>query len=209
MSRSRASSNKDKLLTSVLAVLASHSSASMVDVANQLGVGRTTLYRHFTSYEVMVSEVALLGAKLFGDALLRAQPAEGSGLAAVERICVELFSIPDVLTLMFADNPIITDEVFAQADKERRAAAFPTYDQHQDHRNHGTSNDPLEEVILRGQQDGSITTQVPAQWAAMYVFLTIGSGHLFSLAGESYPVANSRDQSLDLTIRAVKATLSA
>ncbi|MBR7503651.1 hypothetical protein KCW65_26575, partial [Mycobacterium tuberculosis] len=36
-----------------------------------------------------------------------------------ERICTQLFTVPDVLTLLFADNPIITDDTFAEVARER------------------------------------------------------------------------------------------
>ncbi|MBR7503453.1 hypothetical protein KCW65_25570, partial [Mycobacterium tuberculosis] len=66
----------------------------------------------------------------------------------------------------------------------------------------------LEAVIARGQADGSITADVPVGWAAMYVFLTIGSGHLFSVSA-GIADRDARAQALALTIRAVRRTLEA
>ena len=209
---------KDALVRETMAVLAVNATASMSDVASELGVGRTTLYRHFGDREAMIAEVARLGARMFGQALMSARPESGPGLDAVERVCTQLFTVPDVLTLMFADDPIISDDVFAEAERERRAeaesasvagASVAGGGEADDDDASGSAGDGdvLEAVIARGQSDGSITAEVPVVWAAMYVFLTIGSGHLFSVtSGETGP--DGRAHALALTIRAVRKTLS-
>lgn len=187
---------RDALVSEALTQLAANPQASMIELSQSIGVGRTTLYRHFGDREALVSAAARLGARRFGEAVMKARPGDGDGLAALERICAELFTLPDVLTLLFADNPIITDETFAEAATESRADAESA----------GDDADPLEAVIARGQADGSIDEGVPIGWAAAFVYLTIGSGHLFSVSvGVDDPTV--RAQSLELTIRAVRKTL--
>ncbi|EKU46068.1 TetR/AcrR family transcriptional regulator [Brevibacterium casei] len=229
------------LIDGALPLLAADSTASMTDLADGLGVGRTTLYRHFGDREAMIAEVARLGARMFGDAFLSARPEVGTGLDAVERICTQLFTVPDVLTLLFADNPIITDDTFAEvarerveaereravAERERAVAERERSDRAEASRGPSgaesegdaddlgpggatteSDDDQLEAVIARGQADGSITADVPVGWAAMYVFLTIGSGHLFSVSA-GIADRDARAQALALTIRAVRRTLEA
>ncbi|MDH5147888.1 TetR/AcrR family transcriptional regulator [Brevibacterium casei] len=235
------------LIDGALPLLAADSTASMTDLADGLGVGRTTLYRHFGDREAMIAEVARLGARMFGDAFLSARPEVGTGLEAVERICTQLFTVPDVLTLLFADNPIITDDTFAEvareravaereravaereravAERERAVAERERSDRAEASRGPSgaesegdaddlgpggattESDDQLEAVIARGQADGSITADVPVGWAAMYVFLTIGSGHLYSVSA-GIADRDVRAQALALTIRAVRRTLEA
>ncbi|MCD1286249.1 TetR/AcrR family transcriptional regulator [Brevibacterium sp. CCUG 69071] len=201
---------RDALLRESLSALAADPRAPMLELAKTLDVGRTTLYRHFGDRDALVAEVARLGARMFVEAFLSARPEEGPGLAAVERVCDRLFTVPEALTLLFADNPIITDDVFAEVERERRdtevagsggsASAGP--------KSAGESDDPLEWVIARGQADGSITAEVPVEWAAAYVFLTIGSGHLYSIAVEAAD-PSARARGLELTIRAVRRTLGA
>ncbi|MGO2860907.1 MAG: TetR/AcrR family transcriptional regulator [Brevibacterium sp.] len=201
---------RDALLRESLSALAADPRAPMLELAKTLGVGRTTLYRHFGDRDALVAEVARLGARMFVDAFLSARPEEGPGLAAVERVCDRLFTVPEALTLLFADNPIITDDVFAEVERERRdtevagsggsASAGP--------KSAGESDDPLERVIARGQADGSITAEVPVEWAAAYVFLTIGSGHLYGISAEAAD-PSARARALALTIRAVRRTLGA
>lgn len=189
---------REALVSEALTHLAANPQASMIELAQSIGVGRTTLYRHFGDREALVGAAARLGAWRFGEAVMKARPDEGTGLAALERICAELFTLPDVLTLLFADNPIITDETFAEAAAESRSGAESLAD---------AETDPLEAVIARGQADGSIDEGVPIGWAAAFVYLTIGSGHLYSVSvGVDDPTA--RAQSLELTIRAVRKTLA-
>ncbi|SDR85566.1 DNA-binding transcriptional regulator, AcrR family [Brevibacterium siliguriense] len=189
---------REALVSEALTHLAANPQASMIELSQSIGVGRTTLYRHFGDREALVGAAARLGARRFGEAVMKARPGEGAGLAALERICAELFTLPDVLTLLFADNPIITDETFAEAAAESRSGAESRAD---------AEDDPLEAVIARGQADGSIDEGVPIGWAAAFVYLTIGSGHLYSVSvGVDDPTA--RAQSLELTIRAVRKTLA-
>lgn len=203
---------KDALVAEAMSVLAANSQASMNEIANEIGVGRTTLYRHFGDRETLIAEVARQGARQFIDAFVSARPHVGPGLEAVERVCAQLFTIPDVLTLMFADNPIITDDSFAEAAPERQAEADgePSADAAGSGASTPGEGDPLEAVIGRGQADGSIAPDLPVEWAAMYVFLTIGSGHLFDVSSRSgRRDPGNRAVALDLTIRAVRKTLSA
>lgn len=206
---------KDALVREALAVLAVNPTASMAQMSEALGVGRTTLYRHFGDRETMIAEVARLGARMFGDAFMSARPEQGTGMEAVTRICTQLFTAPDALTLMFADNPIITDEVFAEVERERatelaeRPAEAANADTGAMPVATPPEEDPLEAVIRRGQGDGSISTEVPPEWAAMYIFLTVGSGHLFELSTRTGAMdPSSRAAALDLTIRAVTRTLT-
>lgn len=198
---------RDALVREALAVLAANPAASMGEVATHLGVGRTTLYRHFGNREAMIAEVARHGARVFTDAFRSARPEVGNGLDAVERVCTQLFTVPDVLTLLFADNPIITDDTFAEVERERRAAAAGDGDAAVGQQG-GAEGDALEAVIARGQADGSITSEVPVEWAAMYVFLTVGSGHLHSVSA-GVADREARARALALTIRAVRLTLAA
>ncbi|WP_343071828.1 TetR/AcrR family transcriptional regulator [Brevibacterium renqingii] len=203
---------REALLRESLSVLAENSQASMLEIARVIGVGRTTLYRHFGDREALVAEAARLGARMFGAAVMDARPDVGSGLEAVERVCERLFTVPEVLTLMFADEPIITDDVFAEVGRESRAEPAGAESAEGAPAEGGPAerggDDVLERIIARGQSDGSITNEVPLTWAAMYVFLTIGSGHLFGVVGEGSD-SDPRRHGLELTLRAVRRTLAA
>lgn len=205
---------REALIREALTALAADPGAAMGEISQAIGVGRTTLYRHFGDRESLVAEVARFGARMFVDAFLGARPDDGSGLEAVERVCRELFTVPEVLTLLFADNPIITDDHFAEVERRgrpdhagERATASAT-DSGVPRDDGAGDGDPLERIIARGQGDGSITRDVPVEWAAAFVFLTIGSGHLYGVStGVTDPARRAR--ALELTIRAVRRTLAA
>ena len=55
--RSDASRNHEAILTAAIAVLAASSNASMREIADASGTGRTTLYRHFPDREALVAAI--------------------------------------------------------------------------------------------------------------------------------------------------------
>lgn len=81
---------REALVSETLTHLAANPQASMIELSQSIGVGRTTLYRHFGDREALVGAAARLGARRFGEAVMKARPGEGTGLAALERICAEL-----------------------------------------------------------------------------------------------------------------------
>lgn len=198
---------EEALLREIMAVLADDPGATMAEVATATGVGRTTIYRYFSDRETMVDRVALLGARMYIESFENARPREDTGLQAIERFCERLFEIPDVLSLLFADNPLITDDSFARLARltrdgtERKTSSEVTADT--------PPPDPVEGVIERGQNDGSITTDVPVAWASAFVVLTVASGHLYESMRDSASSDVGRDKSgLALTIRAIQSTLA-
>ena len=146
---------REALVSETLTHLAANPQASMIELSQSIGVGRTTLYRHFGDREALVGAAARLGARRFGEAVMKARPGEGTGLAALERICAELFTLPDVLTLLFADNPIITDESFAEAAAESRYTAATQRPPHPLETQHATAGTlPLAAGGARGAPRG-------------------------------------------------------
>lgn len=182
--------SRSALVEAILPIVAEEPSISLSQLAKRLGVGRTTLYRHFTDRETLLRAVARAGAHQYLAAALRAAPDRGAGAEAIERLCTELFEVPDVLTLLFADDPLLTDAELEAAAAEL-GAQQPTAD-----------GDPFEIAIARGQADGSLDARVPAGWAATFVLMTIASGHLYAVTA-----GTSRADALALVLRALRRTL--
>ncbi|GAA2000971.1 TetR/AcrR family transcriptional regulator [Brevibacterium samyangense] len=192
----------DDLLRRIASVLAAHPTASMAEVARSLGIGRTTLYRRFSDREAMTREVAAQAGADFVRAVVAADPGRGRGFDALARIARALFDLPDVLTLLFADTPLLTDpvleaaygRVIADSGEKANPHAIPAEMLE-------TDNDLIAAVVLRGRGDGSIR-DVPVAWAAMFVYFTLGSAHLYATG-----TGASRSAALDLALEAFDRTL--
>ena len=78
----------------------------------------------------------------FAAALVRARPAEGSGLTALLRACGEIVHLGPVLGLIFADNALVDPD---------------TWDTDE-------SDDEFSALAARGQADGSIAADLPLAW---------------------------------------------
>lgn len=201
MTQGMTSLSRQAMIDMLVPVVAQEPTASLTRMASLLGVGRTTLYRHFTDRQSLLRAVAGEAAHRFVEATVRADPLRGTGAEALERMCSELFGLPDVLTMLFADNPLVTDDDLSAAARHMVSEGndmpigTPDADDESDH-------DPFLAVITRGQVDGSIVDTVPAVWAGMYAFLTMASGHLYATASGA-----SRSESLEFVMRAVRQTL--
>lgn len=140
-------------------------SASLGEVAASAGVGRTTVNRYFSERAQLIAAVDQECRLRFRAAVDRARPAEGPGLSALQRVCAEIVQLGAVLGLIFADNALVDPDAWAP------------------------DGDPgaLGAMVVRGQADGSIALDLPAEWVATHVWtllfaawLTIQSGTLTS-----------------------------
>lgn len=201
MTQGMTSLSRQAMIDMLVPVVAQEPTASLTRMAGLLGVGRTTLYRHFTDRQSLLRAVAAEAARRFVEATVRADPLRGTGAEALERMCGELFGLPDVLTMLFADNPLVTDDDLSAAARHMVSEGndMPIGTPHADDE---SDHDPFLAVITRGQLDGSIVDTVPAGWAGMYAFLTMASGHLYAIASGA-----SRSESLEFVMRAVRQTL--
>ena len=81
-------------------------------MAQQAGVGRTTLNRYFTDRAQLVAAVDQECAARYDAAVVRSRPAEGSGRDALLRMCTELIQLGPVLGLVFADNALVDPDTW-------------------------------------------------------------------------------------------------
>jgi len=140
-------------------------SASLGEVAEAAGMGRTTVNRYFSERAQLIAAVDRECRLRFMAAFDRARPGEGPGLPALQRVCAEIVQLGPVLGLIFADNAVVDPDTWAP------------------------DGDPgsLGALVDRGQADGSIASDLPGAWVATHVWtslfaasLTIQSGALTS-----------------------------
>jgi TetR/AcrR family transcriptional repressor of lfrA len=158
---------RDALLDRIVAALATDPAMSLSALAERLGVGRTTLHRHFTDRATLLEAVRRHGVARVEDAFGRAGLDRGDGASALLRLASELFALHGVLSLVFTEPPIIDDERWADSIPELNA------------------------VIRRGHEDGSIDPTQPAGWLEPLLWTTLAAGDLCTKAG--IPRADAHD----------------
>lgn len=182
--------SRQAILDGAITLVAQDRNMALSEVARRLGIGRTSLYRHFSDRGTLLEQVRIEGARRVIAAIVAARPGEGSGLSAIERVCEHLFDLGPVLSLLLADNPIITD-----ADLERPDVweAVGSSDM---------SVDSMQTAIARGHRDGTIDTSLPADWIETFVWMTMAAGHLYA------EQVASRRTALDLVLHSARRSLS-
>ncbi len=150
------------IVDAAIEVWADDNSASLGEVAQRAGVGRTTLNRYFPDRSRLVAEVDGECARRYAAAVARSRPAEGSGREALMRLCAELIQLGPVLGVVFADNALVDPDTWYAAD-----------------------DDPLGVVVGRGYDDGSLATDLPPEWIGTFVWTSLFAAHLVIRAGTS------------------------
>lgn len=147
---SRAARTRRDIIQAAIECWSADSSASLGGVAESAGVGRTTVNRYFTDRAQLLAAVDIECRDRFTSAVARARPDEGTGLAALQRMCNEIVELGVMLGLIFADNALVDPDTWEEGDL-----------------------DPLGLVIVRGQSDGSIAADLPAEWVATHTWTSL------------------------------------
>jgi len=132
--------NRDNVLRAAIRVLSENPEASMQDIADASDLGRTTVYRHFPSREVLVHA---LFAQLVDEASRRFGESLQLGGSAAE--CLERL------------GPVVAE----LAAEYRFLAVHRDLDQEVHEPGEG---DPLRSWIERAHADGELTPLFPPEW---------------------------------------------
>jgi AcrR family transcriptional regulator len=132
------------ILDSAVTCLAVSPDASMTDIAKAAGVGRVTLYGHFTSREEL-------------------------RIAAIDHIVGLVNAAFDALPLERLPPTEALEQVLRTSWRtiERHRAFFVAIMHHPDHaamRRHQAIFQRIEQIIARGQADGVFRTDLPRSW---------------------------------------------
>lgn len=156
----KASRTRRDIVEAAINAWAADNSRSLGDVADAAGVGRTTLNRHFSNRAELVAAVDAECRDRFAQALARSRPDEGSGLAGLQRACTEIIQLGPVLGLIFADNALVDPDTWGHPD------TFGL-------------------LIIRGQADGSVASDLPADWVAIHTWTTLFAAQLMLQTGSA------------------------
>lgn len=173
------SRTRQAILVAAVRTLAADPSASLGDVAEAAGVGRTTLHRYFPERSDLVAGVTEECARSVVAAHDRARLDDGTGREALLRLCREYFDLGDVLALVF-HGVVALD-----------AGVVP-----------GDDGEASLRVCARGHDDGSIDPAQPAAWIVNVLWCALYSG--WSWTQET---GASRHDTLELLLRSLDGSV--
>lgn len=143
------------ILDAAVAALAANPTASLAEVAQAADVGRTTLHRYFPERSDLLKAIGALAVSAVTAALERSRPTEGTGLEALQRACRELFELGDLLMMVF-NQPQFADTLAWETEPWADRAQV--------------------DLVVRGQQDGTIDPALPHSWVTNLLWTLLYSG---------------------------------
>jgi AcrR family transcriptional regulator len=143
--RSDARRNRRTVLDAAVTLLAQRPNATMQEVADASGLGRTTVYRHFPRRQDLIDA---LFEEVLREAAVTVGEAVDAAANARELLCdlgVRVIAIGDRYRFLDA-HPDVRDRTLA-GDNAMDGA-----------------NNPLEDYLVEAQRRGEVRTDVPVQW---------------------------------------------
>jgi TetR/AcrR family transcriptional repressor of lfrA len=92
------------ILEAARQMLPDNPSASIVEIADSAGVGRSTVHRYFRDRNELIDELALHVYRLSNEAVARAKPEAGPPAAALRRIIEEQFDLGPALDFIYNEQ---------------------------------------------------------------------------------------------------------
>jgi TetR/AcrR family transcriptional regulator, mexCD-oprJ operon repressor len=136
----------------------------MADIADEAGVGRATLYRHFPTRE----------------SLIRGVQDVGSAELVAEFASAGLDGLP-------ADRAIVRiTGIFLRAGA-KYAAVISREDEHREHAARDTAIEPIRKVIARGIRDGELRADLPGDALFEMYSALIARAQLLTITGTVTP----------------------
>ncbi|MDV5143806.1 TetR/AcrR family transcriptional regulator [Streptomyces sp. SBC-4] len=131
------------ILDAAVSLLSTDHTASLGDVAEAAGVGRTTVHRYFPERSDLLAAIGADVRERVATATDRARLDEGPAPEAMERLCLEYFELGDRLMLLY-DVP----QFIAWSGIEEETPADLA----------------LLALVRRGQEEGTLDAGVDARW---------------------------------------------
>jgi AcrR family transcriptional regulator len=140
--RADAVRNREAVLEAAIRLLAERPDASMRDVADASGLGRTTVYRHFSTREDLVRALFDRVFEESGERMVRAAEAGGDAETVLRRIAADLINLGERWRFL-EQHKALRDERLASPEE---------------------ANDPYERWFSETQAAGGLRTDVPVTW---------------------------------------------
>lgn len=142
--RSDALRNRDAIIDAAIDCLSADAGASMADIAKAAGVGRVTVYGHFSSRELLLESV-LIRTIDRSEAELAGIDLDGDPIAALERLVRRSWRIVDTFHRLLgaAEESLSNERILAH---------------------HAEPMARVQALIERGQRDGVMRRDLSAEW---------------------------------------------
>lgn len=144
------------ILAAAASVLARDRTATLSDIAEASGVGRTTLHRYFPDRESLTEAAIKDSIQAIQQSVSEAVLDQGSPLDAMRRAVAAMVAVGDRLMFVFGD-PRVLEGYGAQG-----GAAPP--------------DDPVIDLIRRGQAEGVFDPEVSASWIQHVLWVLVYRG---------------------------------
>lgn len=140
--RSDARRNRSAVVEAAVAILSEDRNASMQAIAEASGLGRTTVYRHFSSREELISALFAM--------LIEESRQATNDLVRNSASAESLFSELGGVLIRVTQRYLFLDNLAPSGEEAIRASATPA--------------DPLVDFIIEAQGRGEVRGEVSARW---------------------------------------------
>jgi AcrR family transcriptional regulator len=144
------------ILAAAASVLARDRTATLADIAEASGVGRTTLHRYFPDRESLIEATIEDSIRAIQQSVAEAVLDQGSSLDAMRRAVAAMVAVGDRLLFVFGDPRVL-------AGYGARDGGVPP-------------NDPVIDLIRRGQAEGVFDPEVSASWIQHVLWVLVYRG---------------------------------
>jgi AcrR family transcriptional regulator len=150
------SRTRGAILAAAAVVLARDRAATLPDIAEAAGVGRTTLHRYFPDRESLIEAAVEDSIQAISQSVAGAALDQGPSMDAMRRAVAAMVAVGDRLMFVFGDPRVL------QGYRAPAGVVPPS--------------DPVLDLIKRGQAEGAFDPEVSASWIQHVLWVLVYRG---------------------------------
>ena len=150
------SRTRGAILAAAASVLARDRTATLPDIAEAAGVGRTTLHRYFPDRESLIEAAIENSIQAIHQSVAEAALHQGPSMDAMRRAVAAMVAVGDRLMFVFGDPRVL------QGYRAPDGVVPPS--------------DPVLDLIERGQAEGAFDPEVSASWIQHVLWVLVYRG---------------------------------